>query len=103
MLMFIHLGPLCVCYGSCMFDEVCLMSGRFYHLKTIMIVSMGGIVHSADPYKCRGLLTCIPSTKYAHGYRQVNTGTLTKTGLLVINCYGLNICVYVYVLGDIVD
>ena len=50
-----------------------------------MIVSIGGIAHSADPYKCRGLLTCMPSTKYAYGYRRVATGTETKTGLMVVD------------------
>ena len=63
----------------------CDFSGRFYHQKTVMIVSIGGIAHNADPYKCRGLLTCMPSTKYAYGYRRVATGTKTKTGLMVVD------------------
>ena len=45
--------------------------GRFYNLKSVLILSLGGICHRQDPYTTRALLTVLPSTRYSYGYRLV--------------------------------
>jgi hypothetical protein len=45
--------------------------GRFYNLRCILILSLGGILHHQDPYRSRVLLTVVPSTQYSYGHRMV--------------------------------